>query len=65
MKCGHGPNLARVFGYLRRERLGDFVAEDVIELVMVQADNNQIILQFWATFGGILGSNNSRPWKRS
>jgi len=53
MKCGHGPNLARVFGYLRRERLDDFVAEDVIELVMVEADNNQVILQLGDFLGNL------------
>mmetsp|Transcript_25582 Transcript_25582/g.62768 ORF Transcript_25582/g.62768 Transcript_25582/m.62768 type:complete len:423 (-) Transcript_25582:1092-2360(-) len=57
MKQGHGPDIARVFGYLRRERLGDFLAEDVIDLIDIpeQPDKNQIILRLGGSFFVNLG----------
>lgn len=55
MNRGHGPDLARVFGYLRRERLGDFVAADVIDLIDIseQPDKNQIVLRLGNFFGNL------------
>ncbi|KAL3935388.1 MAG: hypothetical protein SGBAC_009083 [Bacillariaceae sp.] len=55
MKQGHGPGIARVFGYLRRERLGDFVADDVIDLIDLpeQPDKNQIIIRLGDFLGNL------------
>lgn len=55
MKQGHGPNMARIFGYLRRERLGDFTSDDVIDLISIpeQPDKNQIIIQLGDFFGNL------------
>jgi hypothetical protein len=43
---GHGAEIARVIGFIRRERLGDFSAEEVISLLTLpeDEDKNRLIL---------------------
>jgi hypothetical protein len=52
---GHAADLARVFGYIRRERLGDFTAEDVVSMFALaeQEDKNRLILKLGDFFGNI------------
>lgn len=53
---GHAADIARVFGYVRRERLGDFSAADVIDLVVPSKNQDQnLLLKEMPAFFGNLG----------
>lgn len=52
---GHSADIARVIGYIRKERLGDFSSDDVIALLTLpeEEDKNRLLLRLNDFFGNI------------